>query len=80
MSRRLDRPTNPNFVRMELGADAEMPAVEDAAHACRLSLASFCRLAIKMLATNQRVTLDEVRKEADRQLAKDDHKPKGKAK
>lgn len=73
MTRRLDRPTEPVFVRLELDSPA-MPAVEDAAHACRLSLASFCRLAVELLTKNGKVTVEDVKKEADRRLAEE--KPK----
>jgi hypothetical protein len=71
------RPRDAVRVRMELDP-ADMPAVEEAAHACRLSLASFCRLAVEMLTANQKVTVEEVKKEADKRLAKDEPKPKGK--
>lgn len=69
MSRRLDSPEDPVFVRLLFDA-RDMPAIEDAAHACRLSLASFARLALEMLAANQKVTLEEIRKEADRRVKK----------
>lgn len=76
MTRRLERPSDPNLIRLEL-EPADMPAVEDAAHACRLSLASYCRLAIEMLSKNGKATVEDVKKEADRRLTKADPK-KGK--
>lgn len=45
MSRRLPRPANPTRQRCELNAD-ELRAVEDVAHLCRLSVASFIRVAL----------------------------------
>lgn len=45
MSRRLPRPDNAVRARCELSAD-ELRAVEDAAHLCRLSVASFIRVAL----------------------------------
>lgn len=42
MAKRLPRPANPVRVRMELDRP-ELDRVEDMAHACRLSVASFLR-------------------------------------
>ncbi len=70
MTRRLIRPESPAYIRLELDQSV-IPAVEDAAHKCRLSLASFSRLAIEMLAANGKTTVEDVRREADRRLAKE---------
>lgn len=45
MARRLPRPVDAVRVRLEL-SPAELRLVEDAAHACRVSVASFARLAL----------------------------------
>lgn len=45
MAKRLPRPGNPIRARCELD-EAELRAVEDAAHACRLSVASFIRVCL----------------------------------
>lgn len=56
-------------IRMELG-EKEVITADTAAHQCGLSLAAFCRIAIAMVSrTRQAVTLDDVRKEGERQLA-----------
>jgi hypothetical protein len=48
MAKRLPRPKQPRRVRCELDEadEAELKAVEDAAHACRLSLAAFIRVVL----------------------------------
>ncbi len=45
MAKRLPRPAAPVRARCELD-EAELRAVEDAAHLCRLSVASFIRVAL----------------------------------
>lgn len=45
MSKRLPRPASPKRARCELDED-ELRRIEDAAHACRLSVASFIRVAL----------------------------------
>lgn len=76
MPRRLDRPADTTFIRLEIGR-GEMPAVEEAAHACRLSLASYCRLVIEMVSAGKAVRIEDVRREADRRLRPADEKQKG---
>ncbi|HVK10005.1 MAG TPA: hypothetical protein VM597_14650 [Gemmataceae bacterium] len=78
MTRRLERVEKPTYIRLEMDP-AKMGPVEDAAHACRLSLASFCRLAIEMLSANGKATIDDIRREADRRLSQAEQ-PKGKGK
>ena len=76
MARRLERPADPVRVRLEMDP-AVMPVVEDAAHAARLSLASYCRLVVELLARNGRVTADDVKREADRRVGRDPPPKKG---
>jgi hypothetical protein len=45
MARRMPRPPRPRPVRCEL-SEAELRAVEDAAHLCRLSVAGFVRVVL----------------------------------
>lgn len=45
MGKRVPRPANPVRARCEVDA-AELHAIEDAAHACRLSVAAFIRVAL----------------------------------
>jgi len=67
MSRHLSKPTDPVSVRLQFERD-QMPLVEYAAEACQLSLSSFCRLAIELLAENNKTNLELVRSEASRRL------------
>ncbi len=70
MSKRLPRPKNPKRQRCELDED-ELRAVEDAAHACRLSVASFIRVALIEAAAHLgrvdawKVIADRIVKEAE---------------
>ena len=68
MAKRLPKP--PKTVGYRLDWDARKAADMDAAAAyVGLSVASFARLALELLVTRRRVTLDEVRAEAARLTA-----------
>lgn len=77
VQRRLARPADPEFVRLEMDRVILERVAGDAA-ACGVSLASYCRLALEMLsAPGKRVTVEDVRKEAAARLAKERAQRKG---
>lgn len=75
MSRRLSRPADPTFIRLEMDPSA-VPAVEKAAYECRLSLASYCRLVVELVSAHGRASVEDVKKEADKRLAKEEKRGK----
>jgi len=53
----------------------ELASVEDAAHAARLSVASYARLALVLLAERGAIAAEEVKAEADRRAAGEEPPP-----
>jgi hypothetical protein len=68
VAKRLPRPAKPVRARCELD-EAELRAVEDAAHRCRLSVASFIRVALVVDAANIEARVEEWQKMATRLAA-----------
>lgn len=73
MAKRLPRPADSVRVRLELSAD-ELRLVEDAAHLCRLSVASFVRVAL-LDAVGDPSRVDAWRAVAERLAAGDERNP-----
>jgi len=65
MAKRLSQPETVNRTRLDWDA-SKQTALDMAAASAGLSVASFARLALELLIEKKAVTLEEVRKEADR--------------